>query len=152
MKRPYVLMSLAWLVHAVAWCLPVVKNGVVLPEGLPGWEAFRVASSAVWRYRGDNYFIAWHDQVLSTISALTTVLFVAGSPWVMWRGSPFLRRASAWVAATSFIVNVYWFISFGQNRSNLRVGYYMWWLSFALLAIGLFYLARLRHRDRSLQT
>jgi hypothetical protein len=76
------------------------------------------------------------------MSAATTLLFVLGSMWVVWAGSRAVRRASAWIAASSFIVNAQWFLHFGSDRIDLRVGYFLWWFSFLLLAIGLFQLSR----------
>jgi hypothetical protein len=137
MWRPRLLIAGAWLFHAVAWFLPVVKEGVMLPQGLPGWQAFRVAASAVWPYEGFQ-IDEWYNAVLSTASAVTTVLFVFASVWAVLRGSRALRRAAAWTAASAFIVNSHWFIRFGSDRMDLRMGYFLWWFSFLLLAIGLF--------------
>jgi len=140
MKRPHLLILGAWLVHAAAWFLPVVKDGVTLPEGLPGWQAFRVAFAVVWPYESVN-FDTWYTAALATASAVTTLLFIFGSPWVVWRGSPSLSRACAWVAVAAFVLNAHWYVLFWSDRSDLRIGYYLWWLSFAFLAIGLFDLA-----------
>jgi hypothetical protein len=124
----------------VAWFLPVVKEGVTFPQGLPGWQAFRVAACAVWPY-DDFHLDGWYNAVLSTVSALTT-LFVFASVWVVLRGSRTLLRASAWIAASAFIVNAHWFVRFSSGRMDLRIGYFLWWLSFVLLALGLFELSR----------
>ena len=140
MKRLHLLIPCAWLVHAAAWLLPVVDGGVTLPKGLPGWEAFRWASSAVWPFGPfeGGKFDTWYDAALATVSAATTLLFIFGSPWVVLRGSRSLWRASAWAAATAFVVNAHWYVLYGSDRSGLKIGYFLWWLSFALLAIGLF--------------
>ena len=135
MKRPQLLISCAWLLHAAAWLLPVDKYGVKLPKGLPGWEAFRFASSAVWPIEGSK-FDAWYYAVPATVSAVTTLLFIFGSPWVVLRGSLSLWRASAWAAATAFIVNAHWYVLYGSDRSELRIGYFLWWLSFVLLGMS----------------
>jgi hypothetical protein len=140
-KKAYFLIAGAWLVHALAWFLPVLKEGVVLPRGLPGWEAFRVASCAVWPYE-DMIIEGWYNVVLATLSAATTLLFVLGSVWVVWARSRAVRRASAWIATSAFIVNAHWFLRFGSNHLDLRIGYFLWWFSFLLLAIGLFHLSR----------
>jgi hypothetical protein len=137
MKKPNLLISCAWLLHAAAWFLPVVKDGVKLPNGLPGWQAFRYAFSAVWPI-DDGKFAAWYYAVLATVSAVTTLLFIFGSPWVVLRGARSVWRASAWAAAAAFIVNAHWYVLLGSDRSDLRIGYFLWWLSFALLATGLF--------------
>jgi hypothetical protein len=132
----------AWLLHAAAWFLPVEKDGVRLPNGLPGWEAFRVAFCAIWPYEGSGYssYSAWYFAVLGTVSAVTTLLFIFGSPWVVVRGRRPLRRASAWIAVSAFIINTHWYVLFGSDRSHLRIGYFSWCLSFAALAFGLFVL------------
>jgi len=138
----------AWLFHATAWFVPVVRGGVVLPDGLPGLEAFLVAASALVP-DGETHFTSWYAAVLSAISAITTVLFIVASPLVVWRGPRWLRRASAWTAAAAFILNLQWFMLFGSDRWDLRLGYYIWWLSFGLLALGLFDLTRGRRVDES---
>jgi hypothetical protein len=141
MRKPYLLISGAWLVHAIAWFMPVIKEGVTFPNGLPGWEAFRAAASAVWPYENIE-FEARYYAVLATISAVTTPLFIFGSVWVVLRGSHALRRASAWVATFAFILNAHWYVLFGSDRRDLRTGYFLWWWSFLLVGIGLFLLSR----------
>jgi hypothetical protein len=137
MKKAHLLIAVALLVHAVAWLLPVVKDGVTLPDGLPGWQAFTVAALAINNWTTDpKYFV-----VLSELSALTTILFVLGAGWVVAIRSRRLRRVSAWIAACSFLIDAHWFLWFGSDRFNLRVGYFLWWASFLLLAIGLFLLS-----------
>jgi hypothetical protein len=81
--------------------------------------------------------------VLATVSAASTLLFIFGSPLIVLRGSRSLWRASAWVAATAFVVNAHWYVLYGPDRSDLRIGYFLWWLSFAVPAVGLFDLAGL---------
>ena len=141
MQKAYLLISCAWLLHAVAWFLPVIKDGVTFPHGLPGWQAFRVAASAVWPYEG-IHFDAWYYAILSTISAVTTPLFILGSVSVVLRATHLLCRASAWTATFAFIVNAHWYVDFGSDRKDLRIGYFLWWLSFLLVALGLFALSR----------
>ena len=140
-RKPYLLISGAWLVHAVAWFLPVIKDGVTFPHGLPGWQAFRVAASPVWPIE-DIHFEAWYYALLSATSAVTTLLFIFGSVWVVLHGSRALRRASAWTATFAFIFNAYWYVLFGSDRKDFRIGYFLWWLSFLLVAQGLFALSR----------
>jgi hypothetical protein len=136
------LITGAWLVQAVAWFLPVVKDGVRLPEGLPGWQAFRVAAAMSWPGSNSHYG-AWN--VLAGISALTTVLFILGSPWVMCCGSRSLRRFCAWTFSAAFVVNTHWY--FSEMRPDLRIGYFLWWFSFLPLGIGLLALVGKSSRD-----
>jgi len=141
-RRQQHLMWAAWLVYTAAWFLPVVKEGVTLPDGLPGWQAFRVAASAVWPLP-DVTIDKWYKAALFTVSAITTLLFFPGSVWAVSRGSRSLRRASAWVATSAFVVNAHWYVLYGGSaRQDLRIGYFLWWLSFLLLALGLFDLSR----------
>ena len=142
MRRHRLLIGAAWLVFTAAWFLPVVKEGVTLPEGLPGWQAFRVAASAVWPLP-DVTIDKWYKSVLFTMSAITTLLFIPGSVWAVWSGSRALRQASAWVAASAFVVNAHWYALYGGSaREDLRIGYFLWWLSFLLVVLGLFELPR----------
>jgi len=141
-RRQQHLMWAAWLVYTAAWFLPVVKEGVTLPDGLPGWQAFRVAASAVWPLP-DVTIDKWYKAALFTVSAITTLLFFPGSVWAVSRGSRSLRRASAWVATSAFVVNAHWYVLYGGSaRQDLRIGYFLWWLSFLLGALGLFDLYR----------
>jgi hypothetical protein len=141
-RRQQLLIWAAWLVYVAAWFLPIVKEGVTLPDGLPGWQAFRLATCAVWSC-ADISIDNWYKTVLFTISAVTTLLFVPGSVWAVWGGLRALRRASAWIATLAFVVNAHWYVLYGGSaRQDLRIGYFLWWLSFLLLALGLFDLSR----------
>ena len=141
---PQSAVAFAWLVHIISWFLPVVKLGGQHSElygPIRGWFAFRVALSPVWPYE-DFHMDHWYNSVLSVASAVTTILFIVVSPWVVWRGSRGVRKAFAWVSSAAFILNSHWYILFGSDRKQLSVGYFLWWLSFILLAIGLFGLSR----------
>ena len=132
-KRVNLWITAAWLVHAVSWFCHVEKDGVRLPDGLPGWEAFTVALSPVWDWsdwRQDN----WYWCILHIASAVACAAFVLASWYVAIEPSPARRRKFAWWALSAFLLNTHW-LSFGFD---LRIGYYLWCLSFLLLAIGLF--------------
>ncbi|MFY9729508.1 MAG: hypothetical protein WAK24_02790, partial [Candidatus Acidiferrales bacterium] len=51
-------ISAAWLLHFVAWFLPVIKPGEFRPA-IPGWQAFRYAACGVWACKGVQ-FDAWY--------------------------------------------------------------------------------------------
>ena len=140
MRKAHLLIVIAYLTHAAAWFLPVEEDGVTLAIGIPGWQAFCVAAFAWWPLTINS----WYNGVLG--SAVTTVLFVLGSGWVLAIRSRQLRRASACIAACAFIVNAHWLFRFGSHRFDLRIGYFLWWVSFLLLAIGLF---RLSHATQN---
>ena len=146
MKRPCVVLSSAWVLHVVAWFLPVARYSGEFPQDLPGLTAFVIASCPVLRCE-DTAGNPWYLQVLSTFSAVTTVLFVLGSPWLIWRGSQSLLRAFAWAAVLAFFANAHWYVR-GMGQSDLKIGYFLWWWSFLFLAIGLFDLARQHRMER----
>ncbi len=140
MRRAHFLIFGAWLVHTAAWFLPVITDGVRFPSGLPGWQAFRTAASPVWPCEGGSNFTVI-GAMAATLSAVTTLLFLFGSPWVVLRGSQSLRRVSAWVATAAFILDAHWYLFYGRSQSGLLVGYFLWCFSFLVLAVGLFDLA-----------
>jgi len=140
MRRPQFVILAAWLLNATAWFLPVVTRvggGAINP--ITGVEAFLIAARTAWPdTAGYDY-----DAVLAALSAFTTVFFIVVSPWAVFRGPRSLRRISAWVAAAAFLFNAHWYILLTPKGwiSGLGIGYFLWWLSFAVLAIGLFNLA-----------
>ncbi len=140
MSKPHLLIAVAYLVHALAWFLPFESLGVTFPYGVPGWQAFRVAASAVWPYEVIT-IDPWYRAVLATMSAATMVLFVLGTWWVVVTRSRRIYRVSAWIATCAFVVNAHWLLPFHSERLDLRIGYFLWWGSFLLLAIGLFRLS-----------
>ena len=135
MKKANLLILAAWILHAASWFLPAIRAHD-FQQPLPGWKAFRYAACAVWPCE-DIQFDTMYHAVLATVSVTTTLFFVLCSPWVVMRGSRSLRRCSAWAAATAFLFNTHWIVIFGPQRWELTIGYYLWWLSFFLLAIGL---------------
>jgi hypothetical protein len=76
LRKPYLLIAAAWLLHFVAWFLPVIKPGEFRPA-IPGWQAFRYAACGVWACKGVQ-FDAWYYAALSTISAITALFFYSG--------------------------------------------------------------------------
>jgi hypothetical protein len=143
MRRAHLLIFGAWLIFAAAWLLPVVSDGGTFPSTLPGWQAFRTALSPVWPYEGAQF--TGIGAVAAVLSAVTTILFIvvfmAGSRWIVWRGSRSVRRVSAWVAVGAFALDAHWYFFYGMNQSGLMVGYFLWWFSFLVMAMGLFDLA-----------
>jgi hypothetical protein len=136
MKKSIIFILTAWILHVSSWFLPAVERPDFVGT-LAGWQAFRLASCAIWPCEGVQ-FQTVHHTVLAAVSVTTTLLFVLCSPWVVRRGSQSVQRWSAWVATTAFVFNTHWMITFGPERSQLTVGYFVWLLSFLLLAVGLF--------------
>lgn len=122
------------MMYLVAWALPVIKDGITLPEGLPGWQAFRVAASPVWPYEGVRYD-SWYGAFLAAASAGTNLLMISLA-WLASRVSPRLHRIGAGAALAAFIVNAHWFVLM-DDRADLRPGYFLWWFSFLVIGYSL---------------
>jgi hypothetical protein len=133
-KHLVVLLALAF---GLAWFLPVIKDGVTFPKGLPGWEAFRVAASPVWPIddSAGSSDDPWYWNVLSVLSAATNaVMLFSLAVLVLNRSS--LTRVMAWSAGLAFCINAQWCVRMGiDHLSDLRIGYFLWWASFLALFV-----------------
>ena len=84
----------------------------------------------------------WWSAALSMSTGLTNLVMIS-SPVVL-----FLPRFKRWISVlagaglTSFLFNAYWYIMLGEDRTDLRAGYFLWWVSFLLLGLGAFSQAR----------
>jgi hypothetical protein len=143
MTKRYLVIATAWLLHGASWFLPAVKGflGSRLDQGIPGWDVFLGATCALLPC-GSPSADPWYGRALGAAGAITTVLFVLASPWIVWRASRNLRRAAAFLAGIAFVVNSQWYVFYVPVRSDLGIGYFLWCSSFGLLAIGLFVIAR----------
>jgi hypothetical protein len=143
MTKRYLVIAAAWLLHAASWFLPAVKGflGSRLDHGIPGWDVFLGATLALLPSRTPSAD-PWYGTALAAAGAITTVLFVLASPWIVWQASRNVCRAAAFVAGVAFVVNSQWYVFYVPVRSDLGVGYFLWCSSFGLLAIGLVLLAR----------
>lgn len=152
MNRRHLVIATAWLLHAVSWFLPAVSGflGGRLDHGIPGWDVFLAQTCTLLPCEGTSAD-PWYGKTLSVIGVVTTVLFVLVSPWVVLRASRRLRRAAALVAAGAFVVNSQWYVFYVPVRSDLGAGYFLWCASFAVLAIGLFWLAGTREGTEAAQ-
>ncbi len=141
MRRHPLLWS-TWTAYAAAWLLPVIKDGVTLPDGLPGWQAFRVAFAPVWPYEGVEYQASYFA-VLAVLSALSNLAMLCSPLSLVSR----LRRyvsALGWAALGAFLVDAHWFVlGLGDDDwTDLRIGYFLWWGSFLALAITILVMMR----------
>ena len=138
MRRSHLLILAAWLLYGPSWFLPAFH--VTL-----GWEAFIMESTALFRpFQAGSIaaseFRTRYQLVLSAASVITNLLFVVGTPWTLLRGSRSLRQAFAWAAAAAFLINAHWHV-LSTADVDLGVGYFLWWWSFLVLAVGFFDLA-----------
>jgi len=151
MRRPNPLISLAWILNITAWVLPVV-TGVGGDNFGPfeGWQAFVAAASQTVP---SQRLYTGYGVLLAILSALTSLFFVVGSPWVVLWGTRSLQRWSAWIAVAAFLFNAHWYLRLKPDGwiSSLGAGYFVWWSSFAILAIGLFWAAGRNNAARASQ-
>jgi hypothetical protein len=136
MKKANLFILAAWTLYLIAWFLPAVKPQQDFTKPIPGWKAFRLAACGAIPCDGVE-FQTRHHAVLAGASAITNLIFLC-SPWLILRGSQSLRRWSVWIAVAAFLLNMHWIVTFGDQRSALAIGYFIWLLSFFLLAVGLF--------------
>ncbi len=126
MSRANKLFGIAVLVWVLAWFVQVVKDGVIFPHGLPGWEAFRAALTI------DNPRTIL-DAILSRATALTNFVFL----WAIVVGfrnkpAPKVLGVLLFVCA---VVNLFW-LSMSDALGSLRAGYYMWLVSYWMMAVA----------------
>lgn len=125
-----VTLLAAVIANVLGWLLPAFSDE-------RGWAAFVFALSPLWDYRH------FQNQGLGllafiVLSALTNVLFVVLAAALALGAS---RRAKAvlYAAAAATLLNLYWQILLEDDRGRLQSGYFVWVLSFALLALAAFF-------------
>lgn len=124
--RERVVLGLAAVANALGWALPVIDK-------FRGVHAFRVALSPLWPYeqfRIDEWWLIG----LSVSSALTNGLFVVVAVLLLTNKAS--ARALLWVAAAATLLNMHWVFTLGSERDGLEIGYFIWIVSFALLALA----------------
>ena len=132
MKRSHLLL-LGVAMYACAWFVLVIKGGDTLSDGvLPGWQAFRVSLSPIWHYGNDtgggNSVVM---NALSVASGLSNFVFVAAALVGFARGG--VSRGVWFLLALCAVVNTHWFVM-SDARGDLRLGYYLWMLSYFVAA------------------
>lgn len=125
-----VTLLAAVIANVLGWLLPAFSDE-------RGWAAFVFALSPLWDYR---HFQNEGLGLLAFIvlSALTNVLFVVLAAALALGAS---RRAKAvlYAAAAATLLNLYWQILLEDDRGRLQSGYFVWVMSFALLALAAFF-------------
>ena len=139
------LLAVGLLLFSAAWFLPVHRHGCTLPEGFPGGQAFMTALSLLWE-RGESFTL--YNAVLSAVSAATNVIVVIVL-FAWFSRSNCLIRLSGWGCLFSLPLNAQWFLS-DSHRPDLRIGYFVWWLSFGVLGLAIW--CRLRNARGSPET
>lgn len=133
MTRAKVFWMLAVVANALGWALPVIEDDQRVYRGV---HAFRVALSPLWPYeqfRMPAGYMMW----LSVASALTNVVFVVMAVY-LW---PHVARATGsrlgvFVLGAAALLNLHWTVTMQGNAADLRIGYYVWVVSFVLLVVS----------------
>jgi len=131
MTRARVLLIAAVLANLLGWVLPVIDD-------YRGVHAFRVALSPIWPYE-QFHIPSGKLVVLSVASAATNVLFAAFAiaELVGAVSTRARQRLAVWILSAATLLNLHWPLSMGASGADLRVGYYVWVLSFVLLLLSM---------------
>jgi hypothetical protein len=136
MTRTRVILLIAAVANVLGWVLPVI-------EEFRGFDAFRVALSPLWPY--EQFRIeAWWLIILCVSSALTNVVFVVVA--VLLLAGKASARVLLWVAAAATLLNLHWVITMESDRNDLEIGYFIWVVSFLLLALAAYFQVAVRPR------
>jgi len=113
----------------------------VASGSLPGWEAVKAAADVSDDSRLLTAVLrstAW----LNLLMVPAVVLLVRRHP-----AARTLRNYAIALGATT-LLNAQWFVWMGDDRWDLRIGYYAWLASFLILAFGFWQLAASQATDR----
>ena|SRR5689334_8125449 len=132
---------IATILYVLSWFLPVVKGGWTLDEGLPGWEAMTTALHPLWDARAFTDEPFWSP--LWVASGLTN-LFMVGALVRLHIGRTADSNPWHWVAWAAAAINSSWIWCYWEDR-GLRIGYFLWLLSFVCLVVSFM---ALRHREQ----
>lgn len=129
MKRTTMALAVAACFYVLSWFVPVVADQ---ESAVPGWEAFRVALSPIWPYRGAGGGSSFWD-VLGVISALSNLWFVLS--FALHAFFPMKSRGVVFGGlVVAALVNTFWLLL--ADIGDLRIGYYLWLGSFVILALA----------------
>jgi hypothetical protein len=114
-------------IYAAAWVIPAYRDG---DNTINGLAAFNLALLGCVPGPSANPLAKRFRSIIGIVSASTNfILAGACLPPLFGASAPELIFA---VLLSCFVFNAYW-LQFGRA---LRPGYYSWWVSFALLAMG----------------
>ena len=132
MKVDSTVIGTGWFLYTASWFFQVLKDGATLSQGtLPGWEAFHTALFL------EGVSASPVTKVWMVSSALTNFIMMASLVTLRTRSDAF-KHALPWLMVLAGILNTWWFVTIGNDRADLRAGYYLWCVSFFVVAIGCF--------------
>ena len=128
------------MAYAAAWCFPVLYSPPDVPTNPNatgvvdyGWQGMLTALSPLLEPTRPLSAADLFGQVAWSVSGLSNLLFVAvAALLLLQRARPVAMRieVAMWVAIAA---NLQWFT---QGISHLRIGYYLWVLSFVILELA----------------
>ena len=134
------LVAIAVVAYAAAWCFPVLYTPPDVPtypnaKGVVdyGWQAMLAALSPLLHPTRPLSAADLFGQIAWAVSGLSNLLFVTvAALLLLQRARPVAARieVAMWVAIAA---NLMWFT---QGISYLRIGYYLWVLSFVILELA----------------
>jgi hypothetical protein len=137
---PPMRRTLAWVglvLWVVAWFVPVIKGQDTVDtiksaftgkdDGPPGWAAFRTAWDLL--RKGDEF-----KETVLGLTSLTNVAFVVAAVWIV-RNRP--NAVIGNLLLISAALNLSWVYLNLNDADDLRAGYWLWAVSFAVAGFGL---------------
>ena len=121
------LLIVGYVAYALAWLLPVRKDDFATYYG---WDAIQIA---LFPDPSPSSFSEWCQNVLFIASGLSNfvlagiILEIIIDTGVLYPGVMTLLCVCA-LLNSRFL--------FGKDRRHLRIGFYLWWLSFYVIALG----------------
>lgn len=130
MKSSKLLITIGYLMYSISYFVQVHVDGHTIADGtLPGLEAILIALAPMFERGYDVSLLG----VISVLSALTNFLVIS-SPFVFLRGSARLSQGLGLALLLATAINSFWCVLY--QVTDLRIGYFLWSLSFLMLAIG----------------
>ncbi len=143
MKSSRLLITVGWLTYSISYFVQVHVDGHTIADGtLPGLEAILIALAPMFERGYDVSLLG----VISVLSALTNFLVIS-SPFVFLRGSARQNQGLGLALLLAIAINSFWCVLY--QVTDLRIGYFLWSLSFLMLAIGFLLQGRSPRADQS---
>ncbi len=129
--------------YVIAWFVPVHAALGHLPDAIPGAEAVRAALIPIWPDEGISFEASRFLSALYIASAFTNVLALVLA-LAVWSGKRAEVTQAGWACLVAGLINAHWVLGLegSVDASDLRAGYFLWWLSFVVAAAGALWLAR----------
>ena len=135
--KPHHLLLAGGVLYLIAWFVPVHVALDHLPEAVPGAEAVRHALAPIWPVEGLDFEEEDLLALLFVVSAASNLL-VLGLALALGSKSWDAIAVAGWACLAAALINTHWLLGLDDalDPADLRLGYYLWWLSFGLAGMG----------------